>query len=203
MKNKNQKRNILISKLLIYPFLLFFFSCNRIGNEEIDFNKWRLNQNKDFFIKLDNKNDIFYFDGIPSDENYLIGKPLYSKNVVYFKSKNYTNLEFILFDFNLLKNQCRDIRYIKTKVKKYSLCNEDIFYDNIRNDTIYKFCFKYYNIFTPKTSLVVFVSKKNGILGEYLVEYSEPEGISISERMVGEVYRERYHYEKFPHFTIK
>jgi hypothetical protein len=203
MKNSAQKRYVLISKFLFYSFLISFYSCDKVKNEEIDFNQWRKNQNKDFSIKLDDKKNIFFFDGIPSDENYLTGKPLFSKNVVYFKSENYKNLKFTLFDFNLLKNECREIKYTKAKEKKYNLCNQDIFYDKERNDTIYKFCFKYYNMFTPKTSLVFFVSKKNGILGEYLVEYSESDSLSISERMVGEVYSERYHYENFPHFSIK
>lgn len=201
-----KKKCILIFKFA-FPLLMFFslICCERISNDEKTSIQWKKSEYKNSFIEFDDKGKVNFFDDFPLHKNQLIGKLHFNKNVVYFKSENNKNLEFKLFDFNLLQDECVKINYSKNKktYKKYFLCNQDIFYDKGKNDTIYKFCFKYYNVLLPKSSLVLFVGKKSGILGNYLIEHSENDGISVSERMFGEVYRERYHYENFSHFTIK
>lgn len=203
-KDRNKQAGRFYFILVIF---CFFNSCKKEKKDDINILFWKKNILEDCIIKFNkNENNLILFDGNLKGEKYLIGDLELKKNVVFFNSKNFKNVKFPLFDFNLLKNECLEINYSKDKQvkKKYFLCNQDIFYDKSRNQVIYKFCFKNYNFLNTNTSVVFFVSKKNGILGWYLIDYSNNDRkISISEKMIGEVYNERYHYENFERFTLK
>lgn len=200
--------NIQIYSGFCLILICFFCSCKKNDEkEEVNFRYWQKNMMEDCIIKFTkNENNLAIFDGSLKNEKYLIGELEIKKNTVFFNSKNFKNIKFPLFDFNLLKNECLEINYSKGKKvnKKYFLCNQDIFYDKVIKQTIYKFCFKNYNFLDTNASVVFFVSKKNGILGWYLIDYSDINGkISISQKMIGKVYSERYHYENFERFTLK
>jgi hypothetical protein len=152
------------------------------------------------------ENYVWFFDGIPVQQNRLEGQLCFKNNSIYFIATNCKNLEFILFDFNLKIRECKSVSYVKSKnnSKTYNLCLDDFFYDEIKKDTIYKFYFKHYSIFEPNTSIAYFVGKDVGIVGCYLFNLSANDSvISIQTKMVGEVYPNRYHYEKYPKFDNK
>jgi hypothetical protein len=192
------------ARKLILLFVLFstILSCNFNNRNAFDFENWKKKQFERSFIKFINDKVIFY-DGIPIDDNLLEGKLTQEHEKVYFKSED---LRFLLFDFAMPIHNCIPINYKKKALQKkeYLLCKQDVFFDKSYNDSIYKFCFKNYQIFNKKNGVVYFVSKKNGILGCYLVDYSASDTIpAINEVMYGEVFRNRYDYNKFLRFTIK
>lgn len=203
---KNRKIFNCFKKNIIFIFLIIIISCDSRNSSNIDINEWKKNHIKDLYIKLDTiKNTFFLFDGSPSSDNFLEGNLIVTNNIVFFKSSNYQKLTFPLFDFNLRATECKSIHYFKKKMKKeYDMCVEDIFYSEIRKDTIYKFCFKKYGIYNPNIGVVYFVSKTKGILGCYLVEYSNENHIlRISSKKVGEIFKERYDYNSMKTFSIE
>ncbi|MFN3755309.1 hypothetical protein [Flavobacterium sp.] len=198
MRKKRKKVNLIPIILLIF----LFSSCNINDPEEINFKDWEKKQFDKSFIKLFNQKATFY-DGIPTVENFMIGKLEQENNKIYFKTDK---IRFVLFDFSLPVGNCIKIHYKKSTLlsKNYFLCKEDAFFDKLRNDSIYKFCFKKYKVFNNNNGVVYFVSKTNGILGCYLVDYSNSNNIPmINEIMFGEVFENRYHYERYTRFTIK
>lgn len=191
-----------IKILQIVSILFLFSACNFKDNNSINFENWEKKQFNKSFIKLINQKAIFY-DGIPNDENFMSGKLEEENDKVYFKSNK---IKYILFDFTLPIDSCIKISYKKSPVlrKNYFLCKQDEFFDQSRKDSIYKFCFKNYQVFNENNGIVYFVSKSNGILGCYLVDYSNSnKDPMINKIMYGEVFTKRYNYEKLPRFTIK
>ena len=199
---KNIFTYLLVFKLFLLSCILALTCCKQkvVGQ---NFNNWKNTQYKNSFFKFNSEEEIFFNDDFPLGKNLMIGKLEFNKNLVFFKSNSNEKFKFVLFNFNLSKNQCEQIIYSKSisKVKKYSLCIQDVFYDKAKKNTIYKFCFKNYNLFIPNSSLVFFVTKKKGVIGHYLIENSKPE--KICERMFGEVFKDRYHYNQFEFFSLK
>lgn len=168
---------------------------------------WRQKSNHSCYIKFENdtvKNIVTFFDGSPNLTNFLKGEIREENKMIIFNSIQDTSLRFVLFDFNLKVNDCRMISYRKgNDTKTYLLCKQDVFYDKTENDTIYKFCFDKYNVFTQNTSVVYFVGIKNGVLGCYLMYYRDVDNaISISKR-IGNTFENRYDYGKYHSFDIE
>ena len=205
------KRLLNLKKIKLYIFLsIILISCENKNSKSDFFYSWKDNYPENCYIRLKKdtsiENYIWFFDGTPKQENYLEGQLFFKNNSVFFKSKNYEKLEFILFDFNLQKGQCREVKYNKNinQAKCYNLCLDDFFYDELRKDTIYKFYFKHYSVYDLNTSISYFVGKDVGIIGCYLFNISDKDSIlNISSKMVGVVYPNRYLYDKYPKFTIK
>lgn len=195
------KRN----NIFLFLTILFALSSCKKHSEKIDFNDWAKYMDKTVFLKFDTNKNIFFYDGSLINNNKLVGT-LYEKgNQVFFKSDYPNKLNFVLFDFGLKKEDCIDVEYQKNKkLKKYVLCNKDIFYDRKISDTIYKFYFKNYEVLNKDTGLMVFVSKKRGVLGNYFLDTTQSESNPlIHEKMFGNVYEERYDYTKLTKFTIE
>lgn len=194
---KKRKKIFLLIKLILSSFLIA--SCSN----DVDFDKWKKNMGDNFFIKFNKKNNhVFFYDGKFINENFLEGELIYFDDKVLFKS-NDKNLLFTLFNFELLKNECEEINYQKgLNSKKYILCNQDSFFDKNLKTKVYKFYFKNYNLFTKQTGIVFFVSKENGVLGQYLVDESK-RVILVSEKQNGLTFPERYDYNQYEKFLIE
>jgi hypothetical protein len=190
------------NKELLFTWCMFtILSCNYNTKYDLEVNDWKKNKFEKSFIKFDG-DSIYFFDGIPKEKNLMIGKLTQKNNRVYFNSKD---VKFILFDFNLRINKCIEINYKKNMhKKKYLLCKQDAFFDKKSNDSIFKFCFKNYEIFNKNNGVIYFVSKKKGVLGCYVVDYTSSNNIpAINIIMYGEVFNWRYDYTSAPRFTIK
>ena len=200
---------IFLRKNYLIFILLGLLSCkDKIKEEKIDFKNWKTNSFKECFIKYENdtiSNLIYFYDGIPSNDNFMLGYLSFQDNIIYFKSKNQKNQKFVLFNFNLKLNECENISYIKNQniIKKYTLCNEDKFYDTVKKDTIYKFVFKDYNVFKNKTNVIYFVGKINGIVGCYLSVFDKKGNVLNSQSKGGNVYIKRYNYSNEKEFIIE
>lgn len=194
---KKRNLNIYFSFLIV-----FFFSCDFDKNSNVDFKFWEKNQFEKSFIRLHNGEASFYA-GKPEVNNLMKGRLYQEKNKIIFISEQ---TKFTLFDFDLSKGSCTTIKYEINKInkKEYLLCNQDVFLSKRYKDTIYKFCYKYYEIFNKKNGIVYFVNKRRGIIGCYLVDYSSSDTIpSINKVLYGDTFSDKYNYDLYPRFTIK
>lgn len=194
---------ILQRNKLLYCFLIIAILSSCQKSKEITDN-WKKFMGNDLFLKFIDNEDVAFYDGTFVSQNYLTGVLYEKENKILFKS-NQDTLEFVLFDFNLKKDECIDVKYFKKDhYKKYNLCNKDIFYDEKISDTVYKFYFKNYDFFNKGTDLMVFVSKKKGILGNYFLDATESEeNPLVYEKMYGNVYQERYDYSKYRKIAVE
>jgi hypothetical protein len=119
---------------------------------------------------------IHFYDGDMASYNYLEGKMYLEDNKILFASKD-GQLKFPLFDFNLNEGESEIVNYTKSYRDKYTdtMINKNYkmlleykFFDKLLNDTVIKFRYLNYSIFTPDNDVVYYVNKNAGILGCYL-----------------------------------
>lgn len=179
-----------------------FFSCN---DTSIDINadyweKGKINFARIYYRK---NGDACFYDGMDYPKNFLTGKFKVLDDKVYFISTNIKNLNVLFFDFGMNVNECKKIRYYKrNNLKEYELCLEDKFYCTNRNDSVFKFFFKNYNVVGKNSGIVYFVSPKIGVLGSYLMIESNGK-TKVSRPMLGDVFSNRYNYTKMEGFVIE
>jgi len=211
------KYTLLINFLPLFTLL----SCAEIPIKNNEFfnesdNCWT----QESYIKRDSliSNDtlygfkVWFYDGKPAEANYLTGTIYKVENIIYFISE-VNNLKFVLFDFSLMQGNCRNIGYsrqvsLKVKdtviVKNYVMQLDTKFHDPLLNDTIYKFIFQNYEVFSKSNEIHYFVGIRAGIVGCFLIEKGA-NGLNdyIIGDFIGNVYSQKFDYSKYEFKTIK
>jgi hypothetical protein len=121
-------------------------------------------------------------------------------------AKNYCNVSFVLFDFNLEVGKIEKIEYTRrfrennldTLVdKNYNLRLLSKFFDSKIQDTVYQFKFENYHIHAESTAIVFFIGKNVGIVGQYISDReADPAHELIIGGFKGNVYKDRFDYSK-------